>query len=61
MLEDQLKPLVQAELSILVDILYRPEDLFVPSSYGHSQCSKGGFMSKLVMYILICTKCFPCI
>jgi inositol 1,4,5-triphosphate receptor type 1 len=52
MLEDQLKPLVQAELSILVDILYRPEDLFVPSSYGHSQCARGGFMSKLVTCVL---------
>lgn len=27
-LEDQLRPLVQAELSLLVDILYRPELLF---------------------------------
>ena len=28
-LEDHLKPLVQAELSVLVDILYRPELLFL--------------------------------
>lgn len=28
MLEDQLSPLVQAESSLLVDILYRPELLF---------------------------------
>lgn len=27
-LEEQLRPLVQAELSLLVDILYRPELLF---------------------------------
>ena len=29
-LEDHLKPLVEAELSVLVDILYRPELLFPP-------------------------------
>ncbi|KAJ8936457.1 hypothetical protein NQ314_012319 [Rhamnusium bicolor] len=28
LLEDQLKPLVQSELSLLVDVLYRPQLLF---------------------------------
>jgi len=41
MLEEQMSSLVQAEMSVLVDILYHPEDLFHPSSPVHS-----GFMTK---------------
>jgi len=46
LLEDQLKPLVHAELSVLVDILHHPEYLFEPSSEGRRKCESGGFISK---------------
>lgn len=47
-LEQQLKPLVQAELSVLVDILYRPENLFHPNTEARTKCSNGGFICKLI-------------
>ena len=47
-LEQQLKPLVQAELSVLVDILYRPENLFHPNTEARNKCSNGGFICKLI-------------
>ena len=46
LLEDQLKPLVQAELSVLVDILHHPEYLFEFGSEGRHKCESGGFISK---------------
>jgi len=46
MFAEQLHPLVQAELSVLVDILYHPDELFVPSSVGHNRCTDGRFMYK---------------
>jgi len=46
LLEDQLKPLVQAELSVLVDILHHPEYLFELGSEGRQKCESGGFISK---------------
>lgn len=45
-LEDQLRPLVQAELSVLVDILHRPELLFPVEADARKQCENGGFISK---------------
>ncbi|QQP42534.1 Uncharacterized protein FKW44_017232, partial [Caligus rogercresseyi] len=44
-LEDHLKPLVQAELSVLVDILYRPELLFPVGTEARRKCESGGFIS----------------
>ena len=49
LLEEQLRPLVQAESSVLVDILYRPEMLFPASSESRSRCESGGFIQKLVL------------
>lgn len=49
-LEQQLKPLVLAELSVLVDLLYRPECLFPTGTEARSRCSSGGFISKLISH-----------
>ena len=46
LLEDQLKPLVQAELSVLVDVLHRPELLFPPGTEARKKCESGGFISR---------------
>ena len=48
LLEQQLKPLVQAELSVLVDILYRPEKLFPVNTEARIKTSGGGFICKLI-------------
>lgn len=48
LLEQQLKPLVQAELSVLVDILYRPEKLFPVNTEARIKTSAGGFICKLI-------------
>lgn len=45
-LEDQLKPLVQSELSLLVDVLYRPELLFPPGTEPRKKCESGGFIRR---------------
>ncbi|XP_070559179.1 inositol 1,4,5-trisphosphate receptor-like isoform X4 [Ptychodera flava] len=50
LLEDQLKPLVQAELSVLVDVLHRPELLFPPNTDARNKCESGGFISKLIKH-----------
>ncbi|XP_028303990.1 inositol 1,4,5-trisphosphate receptor type 1 isoform X11 [Gouania willdenowi] len=49
-LEDRLKPLVQAELSVLVDILHRPELLFPENTDARKKCESGGFISKLIKH-----------
>ena len=46
LLEDQLKPLVQAELSVLVDVLHRPELLFPPGTEARRKCESGGFIFR---------------
>ncbi len=43
-LEDHLRPLVEAELSVLVDILYRPELLFPAGTEARRKCENGGFI-----------------
>ncbi|KAL1130070.1 hypothetical protein AAG570_013013 [Ranatra chinensis] len=50
LLEDQLKPLVQAELSLLVDILYKPELLFPTGTEARKRCESGGFIRKLIKH-----------
>jgi len=56
LLEDQMKPLVQAEISVLVDILHHPDYLFEPGSEGRRKCESGGFISKYVCsYVIYCT------
>ena len=42
LLEDRLKPLVQAEQSVLVDVLYKPELLFPAMADGRKKCENGG-------------------
>lgn len=46
LLEEQLRPLVQAELSVLVDVLHRPQLLFPPNTDARRKCESGGFISK---------------
>lgn len=50
LLEDQLKPLVQSELSLLVDILYRPELLFPAGTEARKRCESGGFIRRLIKH-----------
>ncbi|KAK9889429.1 hypothetical protein WA026_004699 [Henosepilachna vigintioctopunctata] len=50
LLEDQLKPLVQSELSLLVDVLYRPELLFPIGSDSRKKCESGGFIRRLIKH-----------
>ncbi|XP_047489023.1 inositol 1,4,5-trisphosphate receptor-like isoform X3 [Penaeus chinensis] len=47
-LEAELRPLVAAELSVLVDILYQPHLLFRPDSEASIKCQNGGFISRLI-------------
>ncbi|XP_078225102.1 inositol 1,4,5-trisphosphate-gated calcium channel ITPR3 isoform X4 [Callithrix jacchus] len=49
-LEERLKPLVQAELSVLVDVLHWPELLFLEGSEAYQRCESGGFLSKLIQH-----------
>ncbi|XP_053725240.1 inositol 1,4,5-trisphosphate receptor type 1 isoform X1 [Synchiropus splendidus] len=49
-LEDRLRPLVQAELSVLVDVLHRPELLFPENTDARKKCESGGFISKLIKH-----------
>lgn len=50
LLEDQLKPLVEAELSLLVDILYRSELLFPSGTEARRRCESGGFIRRLIKH-----------
>ncbi|XP_043461353.1 inositol 1,4,5-trisphosphate receptor isoform X1 [Leptopilina heterotoma] len=50
LLEEQLKPLVQSELSLLVDILYRPELLFPSATEARRKCENGGFIHRLIKH-----------
>lgn len=50
LLEEQLMPLVQAELSVLVDVLYRPQMLFPPGTDARRTCESGGFISRLIRH-----------
>lgn len=47
-LEERLKPLVNAELSVLVDVLHQPELLFLEGTDARQRCESGGFISKSV-------------
>lgn len=42
-------PLVNAELSVLVDVLHQPELLFLEGSDARNRCESGGFISKWVL------------
>ncbi|KAJ8985868.1 hypothetical protein NQ317_006242 [Molorchus minor] len=50
LLEDQLKPLVQSELSLLVDVLYRPQLLFPAGTEARKKCESGGFIRRLIKH-----------
>lgn len=50
LLYNQLKPLVEAELSLLVDILYRSELLFPLDSEYRRICENGGFIRRLIKH-----------
>ena len=47
-LEAQLQPLVQAEYSVIVDVLYRPECLFPRGNDARRKCDHGGFIRRHV-------------
>lgn len=47
-IEIQFRPLIQAELSVLVDILFKPEFLFPEGTMARKKCSNGGFIRKLI-------------
>uniref|UniRef100_A0A8C6XGQ9 Inositol 1,4,5-trisphosphate receptor n=1 Tax=Naja naja TaxID=35670 RepID=A0A8C6XGQ9_NAJNA len=49
-LEERLQPLVEAELSVLVDVLHCPELLFMEGTEAYQRCESGGFLSKLVQH-----------
>ncbi|XP_026189008.1 inositol 1,4,5-trisphosphate-gated calcium channel ITPR3 isoform X2 [Mastacembelus armatus] len=49
-LEERLKPLVNAELSVLVDVLHQPELLFLEGTDARQRCESGGFLSKLIQH-----------
>jgi hypothetical protein len=46
LLEAQLHPLVQAESSVIVDVLYRPEYLLQPGTEARKKCDNGGFIRR---------------
>ncbi|XP_073472149.1 inositol 1,4,5-trisphosphate-gated calcium channel ITPR3 isoform X3 [Aquarana catesbeiana] len=49
-LEEKLKPLVEAEQSVLVDVLHHPELLFAEGTDARVRCESGGFISKLIQH-----------
>uniref|UniRef100_A0A4W3GI20 Inositol 1,4,5-trisphosphate receptor n=1 Tax=Callorhinchus milii TaxID=7868 RepID=A0A4W3GI20_CALMI len=49
-LEERLKPLVDAEFHVLVDVLHRPDLLFMEGSDAKQRCENGGFISKLIQH-----------
>lgn len=53
LLDEQLKPLVSAELSILVDILYHSELLFNSNTESYFKCKNGGFIKRLIKHTVI--------
>ena len=58
LLEDQLRPLVQSELSVLVDVLHHPELLFPANTdarrrYDTSLKEKGIIIASAALRILI--------
>ena len=46
LLERHLKPLAAAELSVLVDVLHRPELLFPQMSTARAMCERGDFIKR---------------
>ena len=52
LLEDQLFPLVQAELSVLVDVLHQPDLLFPAGTEERKKCEGGGFISRFDILLL---------
>ncbi|XP_066920904.1 inositol 1,4,5-trisphosphate-gated calcium channel ITPR1-like isoform X2 [Clytia hemisphaerica] len=50
LLEDQLRPLVEAESSLLVDIMYHPHLLFAVDSENRARANNGGFIKKLIVH-----------
>ncbi|XP_065090606.1 inositol 1,4,5-trisphosphate receptor isoform X1 [Ochlerotatus camptorhynchus] len=50
LLEDKLKPLVEAEQSLLVDILYKSELLFPVNTESRKKCESGDFIRHLIKH-----------
>ncbi|XP_063389990.1 inositol 1,4,5-trisphosphate receptor [Cydia fagiglandana] len=50
LLEEQLRPLLQAELSLLVDILYKPHLLFTSPGEAAEENTRGIFISRLIRH-----------
>ncbi len=51
LLEAQFHPVVQAESSLIVDVLYRLEYLFLPGTEARKKCDNGGFIRRLIKHI----------
>lgn len=51
-------PLVNAELSVLVDVLHQPELLFLEGSDARNRCETGGFISKWDISLSTCCSKF---
>ncbi|KAK2709545.1 inositol 1,4,5-trisphosphate receptor-like isoform X2 [Artemia franciscana] len=49
-LQVRLAPLIEAELSVLVDIFYRPEALFIAGTSAKTKCEEIGFIKKLIAH-----------
>ncbi|XP_062921619.1 inositol 1,4,5-trisphosphate receptor type 3 isoform X1 [Mobula hypostoma] len=47
-LEDRLQPLVEAELSVLVDVMHKPELLFAEGTEARERCESGKFIFRLI-------------
>lgn len=47
-LESHLMPLVDAEMSVLVDVFYQPESLFPANTRERAKCANGRFINKLI-------------
>ena len=50
LLEAQLHPLVQAESSVIVDVLYRPECLFPNGTEARRKCDDGRLIRRLIKH-----------
>ncbi|EFX88926.1 hypothetical protein DAPPUDRAFT_311044 [Daphnia pulex] len=50
LLEAQLHPLVQAESSVIVSVLYRPKYLFQLCTEAGKKCDNGGFIRRLIKH-----------
>jgi len=61
LLEDQLRPLVEAELSVLVDVIYRAHLLFPPTPANRKLAANGRFIARMIQHSKALTKENECL